>query len=651
MQALRLARWLVPVTVLAPLLPAQVSHLELIDRRVVADGAEFGAIGSYEVVEGRLHFALDPTSPFNARIVDLGLAPRNAQGRVETVADFVALQPVDPTRRSGTALLEVSNRGGKATLGAFCRGRGGDFDRRETFGDGLLMERGVTVVWCGWQWDVPHEPGRLRLRVPTLHAANGAAIEGRVRSDRPVDEPTRAIPLGDRGHVPYPPVRPGSEEHVLTRRDGRDAPREVVSRSTWQFRDDLQAIEPTGDEPFAAGFIYELVYTARDPVLVGAGLAAIRDCASWLKHGEDNPLHGIDRVVAVGISQTGRFLRQFVWQGFTTDTENRRSLDGVYALTAGAGRGSFNHRFAQPSRDGHRYSAFCFPTDIYPFTSTLQHDPVTGRIDGLFARQHDPDHLPKCFWTNTGYEYWGRGAALIHSSITEPLRDVPPTGRERVYHIASAQHFQGNARNNPMDLQATWRALLVALLDWVDDGTMPPDSRHPTLADGTLVPLADLVDPKIPGLTLPTAIQTAYRADYGAHFLSEGIVDFQPPRLGPEFPSLVPSLDALGHERGGIQSLELRVPLATYTGFSLREGLPGGNGELADFTGRFLPLPRDADSDDPRPALATLYRDRDDYLGQLRAGAAALVAERLLLAQDVEESVRRGAALWDLVHH
>jgi hypothetical protein len=544
------------------------------------------------------------------------------------------LQPTVPSSRRGTALIEVPNRGGRAALAYFARARRAPDD----VGDGLLLRLGLTVVWIGWQQDVP---SGLRLAGPVLTQPDGAPLAGPVRADWVVDRTERRLPLGHRQHAPFPPVEPASGAHVLTRRTAREAPREVVLRNAWRFTDEGNAIEGS----FEPGFVYELVYRARDPRVTGLGFAAVRDVASWLENAPDCPCH-VDRTVAFGISQTGRFLRHMIWQGFVTDTDGRPTLDGVLVLTAGAGRGSFNHRFAQPSRDAHAYSAFFFPTDLFPFTSALQEDPVTGRIDGLFARQHDPQHLPKVFWVNGGYEYWGRAAAAIHTSV-DGTRDVEPTARERIYHLAGAQHYQGDLRSNPIELASLHRALLTALLAWVEDGTAPPESRYPRIADGTLVTPERLAPPAIPGVAWPARAHVAYRADYGPDFVARGLVTVEPPELGPAFPALVPAVDALGNERGGLAPLELRVPVGTFLPWSLRSAPPD---VVADFVGRWVPLAVDEagkGARDARPSLAERYGSREAFLEQVREAAAQMVRERVLLAEDVERVTVNMAGLWD----
>jgi len=649
----------------------EVVELELASRVDVLDGQPFGEVGAYEKLTGTIRFALDPTSPVNEVVTDLDLAPRGPDGRVHAHGDLVVLQPKDPAARRGTALLEVSNRGGKASLGYFNRAAyARDPSEPEHFGDGLLMRLGLTVIWVGWQFDVPREEGRLRLHVPTATGEDGRAITGLVRADWTVDEWTATLPLGHRGHVPYEPVDPESDEHVLTWRPGRDAERTVVPRHAWRFAvdrdgklvDDLGHVSPLAG--FEAGRIYELVYRAKDPAVVGMGLAAIRDTMSWAKHDEACPFP-VERGVALGISQTGRFLRHLLYEGFNTDESGRLVFDGMMIHTAGAGRGSFDHRFGQPSRDAHRYSAFFYPTDVFPFASRAQRDPVTGRGAGLLETLSRRRHVPRIFATNTGYEYWGRAASLLHTSL-DGSADVALHENERIYHLRGGQHFvsgfpprqrvpgsqgAGAWLGNPLDFLRTLRALLVAMLEWVEDGTAPPPSAHPRVDDATLVPLALLDPPDVPGLAWPDVVHTAYRADYGPRFWSEGIVDVQPPALGPTYATLVPQVDALGNERAGLPTVEALAPVATFLPWALRFGEAGGNGELRDFLGTIAPLPRSRDEaevlGDERPDLVTLYGSREGYERTARTAAARLVGERLLLEEDVEPAIERALALWD----
>jgi hypothetical protein len=640
-----------------PLAGAEVVRVDIAERGIIAGGKSFGEVGPYEKIEGTLHFEFDPDNEANAAIVDLSLAPRNARGQVEARADLFVLQPVDPDRGSGTALLEVSNRGGKASLRYYNAASTGDLSEEESLGDGFLMRRGLTVIWVGWQFDVPEDPARLRLHLPVL-----SGVQGWVRSDWTVDEERESLELGHRGHVPYGVVDPGGDAHVLTERDGRLAPRRVVPREAWRFIDDGKAIQRDGG--FPAGRIYELVYRATDPVVVGLGLAAIRDTMAFARYDKVCPF-AVQRGFALGISQTGRFLRQFLYQGFNTDERRRKVFEGLFIHTAGAGRGSFNHRFGQPSRDAHRYSAFFYPTDLFPFSGRAQRDPLSERREGLLDRVRASGHAPKIFYSNTGYEYWGRAASLLHTSL-DGSADVTPLPDVRIYHQASCQHFPipfpthrmvplagaDGYRGNPIDFLVIGRALVAAMQEWIEDGVDPPPSAYPRIDNGTMVPIEQAGFPAIPGVAFPEVIHEAFRADYGLRF-ADGIVDRQPPVLGPAFPSLVSRVDADGNELAGIRPIEIQVPLATYTPWHVRTGMPGGNGELTDFWGTVLPFPRDAaereERGDPRASIAGRYASREAYLARVEKAARSAVRQRHLLEEDLPRVLSRAGELWDWV--
>src|SRR5205807_8585513 len=382
------------------------------------------------------------------------------------------------------------------------------------------------LIWVGWEFDVPAAAGGLRLRVP-IATESGRAITGLVRSDWTVDQAVTTLSLGHRHLLAYPVSDASAPDAELTVRDGRLAPRRVVPREQWQFAREVDGrVVPDREHVysaggFEAGKIYELVYRAANPPVVGIGLAVVRDVVSYAKY-DERSLCPARFGIAFGVSQTGRFLRHFIYQGFNTDERGRKAFDGLMIHTAGAGRGSFNHRFAQPSRDAHRYSSFFYPTDLFPFTSRPRRDAETGREDGLAARPLDPTHWPRVFYTNTGYEYWGRAASLIHTSV-DARRDVEPLPSERIYHLASAQHFVGPFppppgsrlpgapafRGNPLDFLPTLRALLVRLVEWVAEGREPPPSRYPRLDAGTLVPIERVRLPRVLGIALPRVVHQA----------------------------------------------------------------------------------------------------------------------------------------------
>ncbi len=651
-----------------------VERVEIDQRRPLLGGHDFGA-GAYEYMEGHVVFAFDPAHPANDSVVDLDLAQRRRDGLVEAVADLVVLRPATPPHGGGTALIEISNRGGKAALRYFCRARGGpESGNLQDFGDGWLLSRGLTLVWLGWQADVPRAPGVLSLRVPVARNPDGTAIRGLVRSDWTVDQDAASLPLAHRNHQAYPALENAFAQ--LTVRNGREAPREVIASSRWRFvRVNNEGVENaardwvTLDGGFRAGHIYEMVYTAEDPQVIGLGLAAVRDFAAFMKRSPECTLP-VEYTVAVGISQTGRFLRHFLYQGFQTAADGEPAFDAIMALTAGAGRGSFNHRFGQPSRDAHRYSAFFYPTDLFPFTSRRQRDPLDGSIDGLLSKVRADGVMPKLFQVNSGYEYWGRAASLIHTSL-EGAADLPPTEDERFYHLRSAQHFavpwprvvaspvpnpvqDGAAgpplfQGSPIDNLSAYRALLATLLDWTESGERPPPSHVPRIGDRTLVPLDEYAWPRTPEIPAPKVVHQAYRAHYGPEW-EQGRITLQPPHLGPAFVALVPQVDERGNEIAGVPNLETMVPLGSFVPWNLRPAGADGARELTDFYGSFLPFARDPQQaqlwHDPRPDLSTLYPQGEvSFLHQVEAALEHLQEHRWILPLDVEraraEALRR----------
>jgi len=642
---------------------SEVSRIEISERVDLLNGKPFGKSGAFEKIKGKVFFNLDPENPQNQQIVDLKLAEKNENGMVEAWANFMVLRPKNLSSTVG--FLEVSNRGGIASMSYFNQAESRSLDpTSETeLGDGFLMREGFTVMWVGWQFDVPRQEGLLRIEVPVVQEG-GKPVTGLVRCDWTLDEETPQLELGHRGHIAYPVSNPEDSVHRLTVRSGRLDKRTAIPRESWRFvGPDNEEIEIDGG--FQAGKIYELVYLGKNPVVVGYGLAAVRDLISYAKYNPDCPFP-IGQGVAFGVSQTGRFLRHFLYQGFNIDEKNRKAFDGMIIHTAGAGRGSFNHRFAQPSRDAHRYSAFFYPTDIFPFSSREQLDPETNRSDGLLKNVNDKRYLPNIFYTNTGYEYWGRAASLIHSSI-DGSQDIEPLENERIYHLASAQHFvaafpprdqtgitgQKAYRSNPLDFKFALRALVEAMKLWITEDKDPPESRYPRIDEGTLVPVHKINFPKIPGVKTPGVVHEAYRVDYGGRW-EKGIIDRQPPVLGKAFPTLVPQVNELGNEMAGIKMIESMVPLATFYPWSLRIGFPAAEEELVDFYGTFIPLPvnrsvkkRDLD---PRPAISQLYSNKKVYLNKVRIEVVNLVKDRFLLQQDARKVILKAEQLWDWIH-
>ena len=647
---------------------AAVVRVAVERREDILSGREFGLVGAYEKLVGKVFFAVDPKNPANRIITDVEKAPTNEDGLVEFSAEFYMLKPKRVARGNGALLLEVGNRGRKGVLSFFNMAVGSlDPSTEAHFGDGLLQRAGFTLLWVGWQWDTPKEDGLMRM-YPPIATEDGRPIRGLVRSDFVPTRPETDHSLSDRNHIAYPVADPNALENMLTFRHAVEAERQIIPRSKWKFArvengevvaDPNRVYLEGGFEP---GAIYEVVYVSENPPLVGLGPAGIRDMVSYLKYGSpvelSIPAETFDRALAFGISQSGRFLRTFLYYGFNEDEFHRRVFDGVISHVAGGGRGSFNHRFAQASRDAHPFMNMFYPTDIFPFTDVEQIDPDTGVGDGLLLLQKRK-FLPKIFYTNSSYEYWGRAASLIHTTV-DGAEDAPMLENVRIYHFAGTQHGPagfpptrtiGQQLSNPMDFRWSMRALLQSLDLWVQEGMAPPPSQYGRIDDRTLVPPEKLDFPKLPNVGTTTRVHKAYRADYGREFRSQGIMTKEPPEIGPPYSMMVPAVDQDGNEIAGIQLPEHAVALATYTGWNLFRAGSRPTHELSSMAGSYIPFPRtkaerDA-SKDPRLSIEERYPSREHYLGQAANAALELVEQGYLLDEDVPEILEQVHRHWD----
>jgi hypothetical protein len=648
-------------------LEARVTRIDVESRTDVLHGKSFGDAGAYERLSGQIYYAVRADNPHNERIVDLRNAVNLRGGEVEFSSSFVAFRPKDPRKANGSLLLEVPNRGRAHIISLV---DGGDPDLARDAGDGWLLRNGFTIVSVGWQWDVPG-PDDLKLFAPIAKEGEHP-ITGLLRGDRMPSEDTDEIPLGHLlvgriGGVEYPVANPDDPRNVLTVRDSRDAKRTVIPRSRWQFADMVDGKVVPSDrhirlhDGFKAGKIYEYVYVVVDPIIAGLGFAAIRDFASYVKRAPEAVLHAA-RVYGEGISQNGRFLRDFLYEGFNADEEGGIALEGVLAHVAGAGRGSFNYRFAQPSRDAQPTSSVAFPTDIFPFTDLPESDPVTGERAGLLDRAVADKVVPKIFFSNTSYEYWGRVAALIHVD-TEGKQDAPISDNVRIYHFTGLQHFSGpfpprkgagdllgQEPESSLPIRFFWRAMIANMDAWVRYGTAPPRSSYPRIDNGTLVPLRDYDFPPIPDINTPSEASGAQRLDFGPQW-QQGILSVQPPRVGKAFPVLVPQVDADGNERDGVRLPEVVVPLGTYAGWNLRDPLIGSPGQRVAFEAAYIPFARTAKARraarDPRKSIEERYGSREDYLDRFGHALDDLIDQHWILPEDRAALMIRGQQEWD----
>jgi len=653
---------LVLVLLFAMPLQAEVVRIEVKSRGDVLAGKSFGTTGGYEKLSGKIYFAVDPRNSANQIVADIDNAAKNPSGKVEFSSDFYIIKPKDLARGNGSVLYEVSNRGNKGML-AFFDFPSGSTDPQNTsdFGDGFLLDQGFTLLWVGWQFDVPNREGSMRTNVPIAHEADGRPIRGLVRSDfEPVEKILEAS-LADRGHIAYAVSDPKDPANVLTVRDSADGARRTIPRDQWEFTADGRSVRmASGFEPKK---IYEVVYKSQDPPIAGLGLAGVRDTISLFKYGSAPDLSiaagALKRAIAFGASQSGRLLRQYVYDGFNEDESHRKVFDGMMAERAASARGSFNIRFAQPSRDGDPWANFLYPVNIFPFTDALQAEPDTGRREGVLFHRIKEQFYPKIIYTNSSYEYWGRVASLSHTTI-DGKEDVRMMPNVRAYLFAGAQHGPaafppprtvGQQLNNPLEYRWSMRKLLLSMNRWIADGTEPPPSTIPRINDGTLIARDKLKFPKIPNVNVPMAVQTASRADYGPDFLKKGIVATEPPKLGPAYPALVPQADADGNDLPGIRMPELLVPVATFTGWNLYNERSGPTNVMSTTTGSFIPFARTRTerekSGDPRPSLEERYNGKEDYLARVTKSANDLATKGYLIKEDIPRIVQQAGTRWD----
>ena len=773
---------------------AELIRFEITERLPFADGHSFGEVGPYEKIVGRAYFALDPNLRQNEAVVDLKLAPRNAAGRVEFWSDVFILAPADPTKGNGALLYDVNNRGNKLALGMFNYSGGNNPTTKEHAGDGFLMRHGFTVVWSGWDGELVPGGDRLRLTAPPVRSGE-MPITGTVRCEFIGSKGMTRSVVNWANHgsyrptaaslesTPHPnplPARPGrgdkAEESArgdkamtLTLRERPAAARVVIPRDQWTLHvTDVSSDSPTqlpnveielpgGMQP---GFIYELIYEASNPLVMGVCFTSVRDLIAALKHGtgEGNPLApaflsggrkdgrnnncpivadaasiradagsvghdsyccadpkapgslGVSplyRAHGFGVSQSGRFLREFLHAGFNEDELGRKVFDGLIPHVAGGGLGSFNHRFAQPTRHSNQHDHHDYPPDRFPFAYETQLDPLSGREDGILKRSLATKTAPRVMHTQSAAEYWTRCGSLVH---TDPIgtRDSslvpsPPSSGERArvrgpsgenasrpqtneartphpnplpskargegtgedstaqlahvrfYTFGGTQHGPsgypptgGNGQNlpNPADYKPFLRSLLLALDKWTKNGTEPPASVVPRIADGTLVDWrhAGTGFPNIPGVTYPETIQQPSLLDFGPRWETERIIDLQPPRLRGDYRVLAPRCGADGNELGCLLPVEVAVPVATYTGWNPRKADVGAEGQLVSLTGSYIPFAvTKADREktgDPRQSVQERYGSLDEYTSQLTAAADKLKASGYLLDEDTVRLVK-----------
>ena len=653
-------------------------QLEICDRQPFAGGARFGGSGAYERIAARAHYRVDPLASPQLGVTDIGLAPRDADGLVGFSADVFILQPADPALGNRRLLFDWGNRGNKRALQYFCDAEHSNNPETAAHaGNGFLFRRGYTIVFGAWQGDLLPGEGRMLLDLPVARHDDGP-VTGLVRTEFIADEPgVTCLPLSGCGTTrSHPAISLDTARARLTMRPYADAPRQSVPVGAWSFArletgGGLDGLGPDwGVAPsdshiflpggFRPGWIYEIVYEGCDPLVMGLGHVAVRDLVSWLRYeeGAGNPLGAIDRAYGYGRSQTGRAIRDFVWQGFNADARGRRVFDGLMPHVSGAGGKWLNQRFANAVvSGGQQHEDHYAPADRFPFAYSSCADPYGGGHDAILKR---PDTDPLILHTQTATEYWQRRGSLVHTDCEG--NDLAEPEGVRIYHWAGTQHTADPNQREPrraicehwLNIAQTsmlFRAMLDALDRWAEDGTPPPPSRYPRIADGTLVPYETWRRqfPSIPGGTVPQAPNKMPALNFGPRS-RDGFLETEPPEVLAEegYPVLVPSVDADGNEIAGVRAPMIAAPIGTFAGWNIRRrGVAGG--AMHEFSGSYIPFPDTPEertaTGDPRPSLLERYGDAAGYLQAVEAAAQALIEEGFMLEEDLPR-VRGRAQDW-----
>jgi len=605
---------------------------------------------SYEFIQGVVHFTLDPQDSANQAVTDIALAPRNGDGLVEYAADFKLLVPSSNIANGGL-FYNVNNRGNSRVP-------------PEQSLQHPLSELGYTYLVTGWINELSPRDGRIRLHAPIV-GSDAEPVTGPVRYEVSVTSEDNDVNIAGGGHLAYMPTEEGLAGATLTQRLYQTDPRVPLERSEFNLtiNDVADSNQPeillNVDGGLQPGVLYELIYEAKDPVLAAAGMTGIRDLVSLMRYGGDAEseleqldLPDIEHTVAWGISQSGRLLRQFVYDGFNADLDGRIVFDGVIPVIAGGGFGMFNNRFAMPTRTNGHHSNYLYPNDLFPFTYGDSTDPFTGRTDGVLRKARATNTVPRIMHIQTTNEYWLRAGSLPHTN-PEGTADAELPDEVRFYTIGGSQHGSGDGvvrpatsgqlPRNPNMWSPISESLMVAMYDWVSEGEAPPPSRYPRIADGTLV--ASHADDRInrdawnrmSGVNHPASMYQPLHTSYGSRWDSERIIDQHPEYSDHYYQSMVPMVNTDNNDLPGSTILPplTSVPLGTFVSWNLRAPETGAERSLARLSGGYIPFPANTavavQSRDPRNSIAGLYPSYDEYLEEFEAATDALISEGFLL--------------------
>ncbi|MGO2393378.1 MAG: alpha/beta hydrolase domain-containing protein [Halomonas sp.] len=598
---------------------ARVTGFDISDTADAYAGERFGDAGAYQRVNAVASFAIDPASPRAKDIVDVDKAQVNDQGDVVFSTDVVILRPTE--QASGLLFYEVPNRGRNLSFPLLnLSSTSGDFTVEDP-GDGFLMRQGHTMVWSGWQTGL--SDSLLGIDLPVIEGVTGESREEFIFDNH---ESVSVVSLT------YPSADQNPEHASLTVRPTPDAPRQIVEGLSFRYVDENH-VEIQRPSSMDGGAIYEFIYPAAQAVPAGLGMLATSDLISFLRgaqgHDVETPLNNIEHTVAMGISQSGRFLRDLIYQGYNADSQGNRVFDGAMAHIAGSRKTFTNYPFAQPGRYSRQHEDHDAAGDQFPFSYVDTFDPLTDKRDSVLAACRENNTCPKLMHTDTSTEFWQARASLVATSPTGDSLTMPDD--VRLYFFAGAPHFNAWGASssdsdvcqyptNPLSVAPSMRALVSAMTSWVTNDVAPPANRYPGLQGEGLVDNEALSFPPLQGEVPQPPINALYVRNH--HMM--------PSEAGEQYPVKVPDVDADGIALGGIRQPYVAVPLGTYLGWNLRDQ-GYAKGQLCGTTGSFIAF---ASRDDGRKSVSSRYPTPDAYQASLEHAIDELVDTGFMLEQD-----------------
>ena len=627
--------------------PSTIERLDITSRRPAFSGQSFVGVGPYEFIAGVATVRVDPKHPANQAVVDLDKAVE-PDGFVRFQTDVAILRPVAAEKASRVLIVDIPNRGNKLALARLADG-GNQYEKASQAGNGWPMRQGHTFAWIGWQGDVPlgNQGQLIGTRLPTVK--NGtAAITGPAIEEFIFDK----AEARSAGMLTYPAANTDTAKATLTVRATTSASPKALPQSAWRYVD-ASKIEITRPQEFDAGAIYQLTYEARDPKVMGLGMVALRDVTSFLKGGErdassqPNPVADINPnlAVLVGISQSGRFLRDFIWYGFNESADGKEVFEAAMPIIAGSRKSYVNARFAQPGRYSRQHEDHIYYGDQFPFTYATTKDPVSAKTDGIFSRCEKNATCPKLMHLDSSMEFWQARSSLLVADGQG--RSLPVPENVRFYLMAGTQHGPAakpeygvcQQLSNPAAQAPLVRAAMARLIDWAKNGKTPPPSRFPSPEKGLVEPRqATIGFPNLGslGVAFPGVFNELNLVDYGAI----------PPAVAVDKPYalFLPRTDQNGNDLDGVRLPEIEVPLATHTGWGLRKA-GFAEGQLCGISGTYLPFAQDAAErarrNDPRASIAERYQTKGAYVEQFAVAGRSLRDDGFLLEEDLVRLIDR----------